>query len=415
MMKRDGPRGVSSQRIIKERNTMKTGWLPLLLGCAGFVCAQQTSDWKGDYLGQPPPGNSAVIFAPDIVSRADSHGRLVVSPDGKELFWNRVNISTLETRLYHVIRNDSVWSSPEICPFALNGLTANPVFSMDGEKLVFEYRDDKNSSWEFRTVEKVNGVWSEPGNDGSPMKWSSSFTDNGKIVYTDTMANTPWGNGIYSADYSMTGLSNVQPLPAVINSAGIVNYTPFISPDDSYLLFSSNRPVTGSNDTNMHLHISFHTDGAWTAPQKIHDAIGFSGNARFPSISPDGKYLFFCGDDGNIYWVSMNAVQRLIPARVETRNTLPADFYLDQNHPNPFNPATVIHYRLSNDDRVRLKIFNALGREIRTLVNSFQNAGEHSIAWDGTDDNMNPAGSGVYFYSLSTDDVSFQKKMVLAR
>jgi Tol biopolymer transport system component len=61
----------------------------------------------------------------------------------------------------------------------------------------------------------------------------------------------------------------------------------------------------------MHLYTSFRSaDGAWSAPRKLNDAMNFSGNARFPSISPDGKYLFFCGDDGNFYWVDIRVIEK---------------------------------------------------------------------------------------------------------
>jgi hypothetical protein len=368
-----------------------------------------------EYFSQTPPGDTAVVFAPDVISMANSHGRFVVSPDGKELFWNQVNVSTLDSKIVHVVCSDGNWSSPEICPFAANGINANPVFSMDGEKLYFEYRADAHSVWEFRIVEKVNGVWSEPRKDGSVMKGSASFTSDGKIVYSDAMANMPWGNGIYSADYSETGLSDVQPLPVVINSANIVNYTPFISPDGSILLFSSNRPVTGPNDTNMHLYISFNENGVWTTPKRINDAIHFDGLARFPSISPDGKYLFFCGDDGNIYWVSIDAIHDLIPAGFEIQKTLPVGLHLFQNYPNPFNPSTKISYRLSVSGNASLIIFDMLGRRIRTLVHSLESAGEHSMVWDGRDDSNQSVGSGMYFYGLQTDEMSFRRKMLLIR
>jgi len=64
---------------------------------------------------------------------------------------------------------------------------------------------------------------------------------------------------------------------------------------------------------------------------------------------------------------------------------------------------------------VNLKIYDILGREIKTLVNSFQNAGEHSIVWNGTDDSNSPVSSGIYFYSITTDKINLQKKMMLIR
>jgi len=56
-----------------------------------------------------------------------------------------------------------------------------------------------------------------------------------------------------------------------------------------------------------------------------------------------------------------------------------------------------------------------LGREIKSLVYSFQSAGEHSIVWNGTNDNNNPVSSGIYFYNLHADKINFQKKMILVR
>jgi uncharacterized protein (TIGR02145 family) len=99
----------------------------------------------------------------------------------------------------------------------------------------------------------------------------------------------------------------------------------------------------------------------------------------------------------------------------KNRKQIPEEMTLHQNYPNPFNPTTVISYQLPVSSNVKLSIFNALGQKIKTLVNVFQNAGEHSLVWDATDDRSNSVSSGVYFYSLQTDEMTLQKKMMLVR
>ncbi len=100
---------------------------------------------------------------------------------------------------------------------------------------------------------------------------------------------------------------------------------------------------------------------------------------------------------------------------VKEKSQLPKETHLLQNYPNPFNPSTVISYQLSVSSNVNLKIYDTLGREIRTLVNSFQSAGEHSVTWDATNNSNNPVCSGVYFYKMETSGMSFQNKMILVR
>jgi penicillin V acylase-like amidase (Ntn superfamily) len=99
----------------------------------------------------------------------------------------------------------------------------------------------------------------------------------------------------------------------------------------------------------------------------------------------------------------------------ESKNQMPPEIKLNQNYPNPFNPSTIISYRLSVLSEVKLDIYNMLGEKVKKLVNSFHNTGGHSIIWDGSDDNNNRVCSGMYFYRLETNGMSFQKKMVLIR
>jgi hypothetical protein len=97
---------------------------------------------------------------------------------------------------------------------------------------------------------------------------------------------------------------------------------------------------------------------------------------------------------------------------VQIENSLPSYSMLNQNYPNPFNPSTVISYRLSVSSNVKLTIYNILGQKIKTLVNSFQSAGEHTIVWNGTDERDQHVSSGMYIYRLETMSSTTQRKML---
>jgi hypothetical protein len=74
--------------------------------------------------------------------------------------------------------------------------------------------------------------------------------------------------------------------------------------------------------------------------------------------------------------------------------------YLSQNYPNPFNPSTTISYQLPVNAKVKLKIFNTLGQEVRTLVNSHQSSGKHEAMWNGKDNQGSTVSSGIYIYRI---------------
>jgi hypothetical protein len=96
----------------------------------------------------------------------------------------------------------------------------------------------------------------------------------------------------------------------------------------------------------------------------------------------------------------------------EDKDNFPQSFRLYQNYPNPFNPSTVIRWRLAAVSVVRISIYDILGREVATVLNEEQSAGEHEIEFNALKYNLS---SGVYFYELKTDDFALRKKMVLLR
>jgi len=99
----------------------------------------------------------------------------------------------------------------------------------------------------------------------------------------------------------------------------------------------------------------------------------------------------------------------------------PRTYRLSQNYPNPFNAETVISYQWSvvsdqsAEKRVTLKIYDVLGREVRTLVDELQVPGEYRVTWDGRNNRGEAVASGVYFYQLKAGDFSQVRKMAYVR
>jgi hypothetical protein len=89
---------------------------------------------------------------------------------------------------------------------------------------------------------------------------------------------------------------------------------------------------------------------------------------------------------------------------------MPRTYNLYQNYPNPFNPSTVISYQIPASVFITLKIFDVLGREVETLVNEHQNAGNHSVQFNATN-----LASGVYFYKLEAGNYNNTKKLLLVK
>jgi len=94
---------------------------------------------------------------------------------------------------------------------------------------------------------------------------------------------------------------------------------------------------------------------------------------------------------------------------------VPVAVSLAQNHPNPFNPSTTISFSLVRDGNVELKVFDARGALVRTLVDGQVTAGEQRVAWDGRDDGGRQVAAGVYLYKLRADGQELQRKMTLVK
>ncbi len=95
---------------------------------------------------------------------------------------------------------------------------------------------------------------------------------------------------------------------------------------------------------------------------------------------------------------------------VESSVNLPTEFGLEQNYPNPFNPSTTINYSVPRSGFVSMKIYDVLGKEIKTLISETKIAGNYSIKFDGVN-----LPSGIYFYQMKTSEYMRTKKMILLK
>ena len=100
---------------------------------------------------------------------------------------------------------------------------------------------------------------------------------------------------------------------------------------------------------------------------------------------------------------------------VKQSGIVPTAFALADNYPNPFNPSTSIRYAIPIRGRVRLRVFDLIGREVTSLVDELQAPGSYLVNWHGTDNLGVPLPSGVYFYRLESVGSQLTKKMILLK
>jgi photosystem II stability/assembly factor-like uncharacterized protein len=136
--------------------------------------------------------------------------------------------------------------------------------------------------------------------------------------------------------------------------------------------------------------------------------------------SLNGKYIVFAtgiNEGGSLFFgTSMGYIISNVPPtgiRNDNGTTIPSKFSLKQNYPNPFNPVTKIEYSIPNSGNtplVELKVYDLLGKEVATLVNSYQPAGNYKVDFNGT-----ALTSGIYFYRLKAGNFIQTRKLMLIK
>ncbi len=167
-------------------------------------------------------------------------------------------------------------------------------------------------------------------------------------------------------------------------------------------------------DTTITTAASFAAENIIAGPDVLIDN---SGVATFTARNSKITNRFYVVAGGKFQVISSSTPVGVAPdnAGDPVLSNLPAVFALAQNYPNPFNPSTTIRFSLPATETVRLKIYNARGQLVRTLIDGNRAAGNYALKWHAITDNGHAVSSGIYFYRLDAGKFIQIRKMVLLR
>lgn len=300
---------------------------------------------RGDYFGQTPPGDSARLFAPGIISTGMNERDFAITPDGNEIFFCREAGNYRYATIFYSRRSDDVWSSPEVFKFCTNPdyKYIEPHLSPDGAKLYFISTMPADTASEGNediwVCTKKDGKWSEPRNLGAPVNTLSkeyfpSVTVDGTVYYTrpDTATNeesifrSRLVDGAYQAPEKLGPNVNI----------GRARYNAFVAPDESYIIIPAYGMPDSFGATDYYISFRDSLDN-WSQPANMGSGINSAFSREWSaSVSADGKYIFFMSDrmgntglgklstetlqqfhnspqNGNtdIYWISTSVIEEL--------------------------------------------------------------------------------------------------------
>lgn len=270
----------------------------------------------GPYFGQEPPGITPEIFAPGIISLPNrNEEQCIFSPDGNECCFTVDYGSWLDVKIMYTTVEDGNWTEPNIAPFAETGSNAEPSFTPDGQNIFFiSNRPPGGPSWNYDIwkTERAEQGWGQPTRLNSPVnssssEWYPTTTNDGTLYFSSTRGGGQGGADFYRSIPSDGNYTTIGNLGMPVNTQ-YNEWCPFISPDESYLIFEADWP-TGYGGSD--LYISFRQeDKSWTTPRNLGPSINTTATEQCPFVSADGKYLFFArhSDTLDIYWVDARAI-----------------------------------------------------------------------------------------------------------
>jgi hypothetical protein len=170
-----------------------------------------------------------------------------------------------------------------------------------------------------------------------------------------------------------------------------------------------------SDDATTYAHLTDNTFDTDTLLTDADGSVAFLAGQTVTLQPNESRTLYIAvaaGANETEMLANMQAAQQKygIFTSVEGIESTPSSYALDQNYPNPFNPSTKISYQLPQSGFVSLKVYNAIGKEVTTLVNEEKSAGRYEVNFDATG-----LTSGVYFYTITANNFTQTNKMLLIK
>ena len=300
----------------------------------------------------------------------------------------------------------------------------------------FAHSGNGGQSWDFaQNIIDINGITGLlPQKDNIRVNSipqividrSGGARDGWLYIVTTEKNNSPAGDDpdiiLYrSSDKGASWSGGIRVNQDPIND-GKIQYFPFLEVDDTgrlNMIFYDDRNTT-SDSTDVFISTSSDGGDHWlefvlnNSTFQPYGIVGGSSNYQGDHIAlistENNLNAFWMADYSGVYQVWTSVIDKTVVGTEDHPESSPRSFTLSQNYPNPFNPSTKIKYTLGKRSFVTLKIYDILGREMKTLVSSEQASGEYEVNY--RPENLS---SGIYFYTLKAGSFQVTKKLLLLR